>query len=61
VSLTIRQQTDKLCKDIQNGELKVVVAEEEIIHKIESGIKERHTDSVYENKLLLNITKVPNG
>lgn len=58
VSLVIRQKTDKLCKDMQNAEFKAAVAEEEIVDKIESGIRERHTDSVYANKLLLQIAKV---
>lgn len=58
VSLVIKQKTEKLCEDMQNAEFKAAVAEEEIVDKIESGIRERHTDSVYANKLLLQIAKV---
>lgn len=58
VSLAIKQKTEKLCNDMQNAEFKAAVAEEEIVDKVESGIRERHTDSVYANKLLLQIAKV---
>ncbi|KAH9316920.1 hypothetical protein KI387_018689, partial [Taxus chinensis] len=57
MSLSIQLKTHKLCKDMQNAEFKAAVAEEEIVNKIESGVRERNANNVYANNLLLQIAK----
>jgi hypothetical protein len=58
VSLAIRQKLISFVRICRMPSSRAAVAEEEIVDKIESGIRERHTDSVYANKLLLQIAKV---
>ncbi|GLJ56103.1 hypothetical protein SUGI_1204440 [Cryptomeria japonica] len=57
MSLSIQLKAHKLCKDMQNAEFKAAVVEEEIVNKIESGVRERNANSVYANNLLLQIAK----
>eukprot|EP00252_Welwitschia_mirabilis_P002974 TRINITY_DN12995_c0_g1_i1.p1 TRINITY_DN12995_c0_g1~~TRINITY_DN12995_c0_g1_i1.p1 ORF type:complete len:1010 (-),score=235.47 TRINITY_DN12995_c0_g1_i1:261-3290(-) len=58
VSLDIEQKTNELCHNMQNAIFKAAVSEEEIIDKIELGIRERQNDVAYANNLLLQIAKV---
>ncbi|KAH6791573.1 hypothetical protein C2S52_002050 [Perilla frutescens var. hirtella] len=58
VSVTIREDIDRLIKSMQNAEFRAAMAEEEILEKIESGIQERNVDRNYANDLLVSIAKV---
>ncbi|KAG6554543.1 hypothetical protein Mapa_003922 [Marchantia paleacea] len=57
VSLETRRETEELMKTMGEAQFHAAVAEEEIIDKIESGIRDRQTDSDYANDLLMQIAK----
>ncbi|KAL2650280.1 hypothetical protein R1flu_018408 [Riccia fluitans] len=57
VSLETCQETKELIEAMKEAHFHAAVAEEEIIEKIESGIRERQTDSEFANDLLLQIAK----
>lgn len=58
VSMETREKTAQLYKDMQTVEFKAAVAEEEILDKIDIGIRERHADSDYAKVLLQQIAQV---
>lgn len=57
VSAAVRDSTSKLCKEMQVAQFKAALVEEEIVDKIENGLRERQTNSEYANELLLQIAK----
>lgn len=57
ISLKIVEDIDQLVRKMQNAEFKAAVAEEEILEKIEFGIREREVDRRYANNLLVSIAK----
>ncbi|KAG4940124.1 hypothetical protein JHK87_043995 [Glycine soja] len=56
LSSGIGEEIEKLCEDMKTAGFKAALAEEEILEKIESGIRENNVDRSYANKLLLDIT-----
>jgi len=55
LSSGIVEEIEKLCEDMQTAGFKAALAEEEILEKIESGIREHNVDRSYANKLLILI------
>lgn len=58
MSVGTREKTAELHKSMQNAEFKAAVAEEEIIDKLNMGVRERQADSDYAKDLLLQIAQV---
>lgn len=57
VSSNIKQNINKLCKNMLAAEYRAAVMEEEIMEKIEVGIQERNVDRSYANNLLNHIAE----
>lgn len=57
VSIETRLETEKLMKVMEEAHFKAAVAEEEIIDRIENGIRDRQMDSDFANDLLLQIAR----
>ncbi|GLJ30952.1 hypothetical protein SUGI_0617450 [Cryptomeria japonica] len=57
ISMDIREKTIALQKAMVNAQFKAAVKEEEIIDKINSGVKEHRIDSDYANEMLLLIAR----
>ncbi|KAK7349405.1 hypothetical protein VNO77_06745 [Canavalia gladiata] len=57
LSSAINEEIEKLCDSMQIAGFKAAVAEEEILEKIESGIRENHVDRSYANNLLILIAE----
>ncbi|PKI53884.1 hypothetical protein CRG98_025678, partial [Punica granatum] len=57
VSLGIREKIDSLCKKMLEAEYSAALSEEEILLKIESGIRERRMDRAYANDLMAQIAE----
>ncbi|KAK7389779.1 hypothetical protein VNO78_25073 [Psophocarpus tetragonolobus] len=57
LSLGIVEEIEKLCENMQTAGFKAALAEEEILEKIESGIRENNFDRSYANKLLILIAE----
>lgn len=58
ISMDTRDKTVELYKLMQSVEFKAAVAEEEIIEKLDMGLKERQDDSSHARDLLLQIAQV---
>lgn len=58
LSSGIMEEIEKLCDNMQAAGFKAAVAEEEILEKIESGIRENNVDRSYANNLLILIAEV---
>ncbi|KAG9452644.1 hypothetical protein H6P81_005548 [Aristolochia fimbriata] len=57
LSSSVHNEINKLSDTMLKAEFKAAVMEEEVIEKIESGIKERNADRSYANNLLVLIAK----
>ncbi|XP_073129898.1 U-box domain-containing protein 44-like [Henckelia pumila] len=57
ISLSTRDDIDKLVNKMKNAEFKDAIAEEEILEKIEFGIHQRSVDRTFANNLLVSIAK----
>ncbi|EOY23638.1 hypothetical protein QUC31_008359 [Theobroma cacao] len=53
----LRIRHNRLCKDMLEAEYSPGIVEDEILEKIESGVKERYVDRCYANYLLLSIAE----
>lgn len=57
IGVETRAKTAKLYNDMQRAQFKAAVAEEAIIEQIDSGVRDRQTDSEYANGLLMQIAR----
>ncbi|XP_061370356.1 U-box domain-containing protein 43-like [Gastrolobium bilobum] len=57
LSSGIIEEIEKLCDNMQKAGFEAALAEEEILEKIESGIRENNVDSSYANNLLILIAE----
>ncbi|KAJ1378382.1 Zinc finger, RING/FYVE/PHD-type [Sesbania bispinosa] len=57
LSAGIIEEIEKLCDNMQEAGFKAAVAEEEILEKIESGIRENNVNRSYANNLLILIAE----
>lgn len=57
ISLGTNERLIKLRKDMEDAQYQVSVMEEEILHKIETGLQDRNTDRSYATDLLIRISE----
>ncbi|EFJ37231.1 hypothetical protein SELMODRAFT_77081 [Selaginella moellendorffii] len=57
ISVDSREVTSKLLVDMQSAQFRAAAADEELVEKIELGIRDQRTDSAFANDLLLQIAR----